>query len=158
MPSVPLQLESFFVENLTSRACRDYDQKQTPKERVDVRSHAFTLQDPDKHIMVRLAVRIGTDQSANPRCELELSLVGFFVLAEGLDANLRAAMLTQNAPSILYGVARQLAAETTGNGPWGKVFLPAVNFVELARTKARGQTADRQTDAIARDAPRRKKK
>ncbi len=158
MSSVPLQLESFFVEDLTYRACRDYDQKRMPKEHVDVRSNAFNLQNPDKRIMVRLAVKVGTDRSANPRCEMELNLVGFFVLAEGLDTSLRTAMLTQNAPSILYGVARQIAAETTGNGPWGKVFLPAVNFVELARTKAPGRTANRQTDAIARDAPRRRKK
>lgn len=158
MSPVPLRLESFFVEDLTYRACRDYDQKRTPSERVDVKSHAYTLQDSDKRIMVRLVVKIGTDQSANTRCELELNLVGFFVLAERLGANLRAAMLTQNAPSILYGIARQVVAETTGNGPWGKVFLPTVNFVELAHTKAPGQQSDSQVDVLARDAPRRRKK
>lgn len=137
MSTVPMLLESYFVESLSYRARPDYDRKLATQERIDVDFDAFAQQDSDKRVMVRLAVKVGTDQTTNARCELELSLVGFFVLADGLDVKMRGAMLAQNAPSILYGVARQVAAETTGNGPWGKVFLPTMNFFEIAQQKAR---------------------
>ncbi len=132
----PLQLEAFFTEALSYQARQGFDATRAPRERVDVSHSEFALKDAPNHIMVRLKVRIGQQEEWNARCELELKLVGFFRLPEELDPRLSDAMRTQNAPSILYGVARQIVAETTGNGPWGKVFLPTVNFVAMAAKKA----------------------
>jgi preprotein translocase subunit SecB len=134
-PQAPLQLESFFVEALTYRAREAYNAKQKPVERMDVTSSSLQHKDAPNRFMVRLEVKIGQQESSNARCDLDLRLVGFFSLPDGLNAGLRAAMHSQNAPSILYGVARQIVAETTGNGPWGKVFLPTTNFVAAARGK-----------------------
>jgi preprotein translocase subunit SecB len=154
-PQTPLQLESFFVEALTYRAREGFDLRQVPLERVDVNVNSLQHKDSPNRLMVRLEVKIGQQESSNARCELDLRLVGFFVLPEGLDAGLKAAMHSQNAPSILYGVARQIVAETTGNGPWGKVFLPTMNFVAAAGGKAgTAQPAPKEQDApVVSDKP-----
>ncbi len=109
--------------------------------------------------MVRLEVKVGQQESSNARCELNLRLVGFFVLPEGVDAGTKLAMHSQNGPSILYGVARQIVAETTGNGPWGKVFLPTMNFVAAAggRAAAQPEQVEPEPTAVA-DRPASKKR
>lgn len=135
-PQTPLQLESFFVEALTYRAREGFDLRQVPLERVDVNVNSLQHKDSSTRFMVRLQVKIGQQESSNARCHLDLMLVGFFVIPEGLAPEMKMAMHGQNAPSILYGVARQIVAETTGNGPWGKVFLPTMNFVAAAGAKA----------------------
>jgi len=132
-----------------------FDQKQIPLERVDVRSDSFQHKDAPNRFMARLWVKVGQKDGSNARCELELKLAGFFALPEGLDEKARISMHAQNAPSILYGVARQIVAETTGNGPWGKVFLPTMNFVAAAEGKTgTAQPAPKEQDApVASDKP-----
>ena len=134
-PRVPLQLESYHVESLNYRLREGFDQKQPPLERVDVKSDSFQHKDTPNRFMVRLWVKVGQKDGSNARCDLDLRVAGFFALPEGLDQEVRISMHAQDAPSILYGVARQIVAETTGNGPWGKVFLPTMNFVAAAGGK-----------------------
>jgi preprotein translocase subunit SecB len=138
-PQVPLLLESYFVESLTYRAREGFDQKQPPLEQVDMKAESFEHKENRNRIMVRIEVKIGAKDTSNARCELDIKVVGFFALKEGLDEQLRAAMQSQNAPSILYGVARQVIVETTGNGPWGKLFLPTANFAVPAGSEGNSQ-------------------
>ena len=154
-PQVPLQLEAYHVESLSYRMREAFDQKQVPLEQVDVKSDSFQHKDSPNRFMVRLEVKVGQKDGSNARCELDLSVVGFFVLPEGLDRTMQLAMHGQNAPSILYGVARQVVAETTGNGLWGKVFLPTMNFVAAAGGKVdAAQQAPKEQDApVASDKP-----
>lgn len=144
MSPIPLQLDGYFVESLTYQARRDFDPKSPAREAVTPSAEGPFLREGDaRRFMTRLRVTVGRRESSNSRCELELSLVGFFSLAENLKPKLRAAMLTQNAPSILYGVARQIVAETTGNGPWGRVLLPTADFVRpAAKPRRRRGRAD----------------
>jgi preprotein translocase subunit SecB len=154
-PQAPLQLESFFVEALSYRAREGFDLKQLPLERVDVTVNSLQPKDAPNRLMVRLEVKIEQQESSNARCDLDLRLVGFFALPVGLNQKLRTAMQAQNAPSILYGVARQIVAETTGNGPWGKVFLPTMNFVAATAGKVHvTQPAQGEPDApVVSDKP-----
>jgi preprotein translocase subunit SecB len=158
-PQTPLQLESFFVEALAYRAREGFDLRQAPLERVDVNVNSLQHKDSSTRFMVRLQVKVGQQESSNARCDLDLMLVGFFVIPEGLPPEMKTAMHGQNAPSILYGVARQIVAETTGNGPWGKVFLPTMNFVAASggRVTAQPEQAE-EVAASAADRPPSKKR
>ncbi len=159
-PQVPLQLESFFVEALSYRARETFDLKQKPLERVDVTTTSLQRNDAPTRFMVRMQVKIGQQGSSNARCDLDLRLAGFFALPEGLDKTMQLAMHSQNAPSILYGVARQVVAETTGNGPWGKVFLPTMSFVAAAKGAVgipRSEPTDHEA-AVVSDKPATTKK
>ena len=156
MPDVPLQLESFFVESLTYRARQEFDRKRPPLESVTPSVVGpFVHRDSKLRFMTRLEVKVEQREYMNSRCELEVTLVGFFRLVAKLDKGTEGAMVAQNAPAILYGIARQLVAETTGNGPWGKVFLPTFDFT---RPKTTAPHAVSQADVVARDAPRRAKR
>ena len=132
-PQVPLQLENYFVESLTFQAKPGFDRSKPHSEQLDVKFSPLAHKEDPNRMMVRLDVAVAQRGSVNPPCELSLTLVGFFVLPDGLDEGMKSAMITLNAPSILYGVARQIVAETTGNGPWGKVFLPTFNFIDMTQ-------------------------
>jgi len=157
---VPLLLESFFVENLTYQARQNFDRTQPPNESVRVDVKALSHKDDANRFMTRLHVSVGLPESRNPRCELNMDLVGFFVLPPGVTGDLRNAMIALNAPSILYGVARQIVAETTGNGPWGKVFLQTVNFAHAQNAAAHAKKQPRASavEPIVCDRPRATKK
>ena len=151
----PLQLNSFFLEQLSYRATPlpEFDPSKPLEERHNVdydiapnASGGFT---------VRLSLGVTAEPGKNCRCQLTLSLIGFFSMAPGTDDKTRDSMLTLNAPSILYGIARQIVAETTGNGPWGKVFLGTADFVQIAKSKSQARPAvARDTVTAVSDKPR----
>jgi preprotein translocase subunit SecB len=153
----PLQLNAFFVENLTYRATPspEFDPSKKPEERHSV-DHNVTPNDAGG-FTVRLVVQVTAEPGRNCRGRLSLTLIGFFTLAEGTDEKLKNVLLNQNAPSILYGIARQIVAETTGNGPWGKIFLGTTNFVEVVKAKAKPAVAARTGNSIVSDKPRARK-
>lgn len=157
-PQVPLQLESYFLESLNCHVRAEFDKKQVPLEQVDVKSDSFEHKETSNRFMVRLRVKVGQKDGSNARCELDMVVVGFFRLPGGLDQGMRITMHAQNAPSILYGVARQIVAETTGNGPWGRVFLPTMNFVAASGGRVAAQPqAEPEATAVADRPPSKKR-
>ncbi|MEO0050518.1 MAG: protein-export chaperone SecB [candidate division WOR-3 bacterium] len=133
MLSPLLHLDGFFIERLNYQALPTFNREQPPRETLSV-DYSIN-KGRENSYMLRLTIELGKGVEDNARCQLHLSIIGFFTIEEEIDERTRVNMLFLNAPSILYGIARQVVAETTGNGPWGKVFLPTVNFVELAKTK-----------------------
>jgi preprotein translocase subunit SecB len=155
----PLLLNAFFVESLTYRAAPapEFDLTKKPKERHSVDYNV--VPNDAGGFTVRLGVQVGAEPGQNCRGRLTLSLIGFFTLGEGTDEKLKNVMLNQNAPSILYGIARQIIAETTGNGPWGKIYLGTVDFIEVAKAKERARPVTAQADnPVVSDKPRTQKR
>jgi preprotein translocase subunit SecB len=61
----------------------------------------------------------------------DITLVGFFRIAEGLtDNNFGNLLLYANAPAVLYSAAREILAAVTGRGPYPAIMLPSVTFVD----------------------------
>jgi preprotein translocase subunit SecB len=65
-----------------------------------------------------------------------LKLTGFFCFVEGTDEEIINKMIGPSGLSILYGVARGVVAQVTGNSWHGKFILPSMNFIELMKGKA----------------------
>jgi preprotein translocase subunit SecB len=152
----PLLLNVFFVENLSYRAALTSEFDPTKKSEELHGVDYDVTPNGAGGFTVRLRVQVSAEPGKNCRGRLKLSLIGFFTLADGIDERLKNVMLTQNAPSILYGIARQIVAETTGNGPWGKIFLGTVNFLELAQAKdrAKPEGTPQAENPVVSDKPR----
>lgn len=151
----PLQLNNYFVEKLEYEALPGFDPKQPGAEELTVDPDVFHVPNKPDDYMVRLRVSFAGPPKSNSRCRLSFGLVGFFSVAAGADEKVRNDMVFGNAPLILFGIARQVAAETTANGPYGKVILGTVNFTEVFRRKAESAEPSTSAEFRASDKPAR---
>ena len=149
----PLQLSNYFVEKLDYEALPGFNMAQPGTEALAVDPDVYPIPDKPHEFMVRLRVSLAGPPKSNSRCRLSFSLVGFFHVDEKASEKLRNEMVFGNAPLVLFGIARQVAAEATANGPYGKVILGTVNFTEVFKRKA-AAGRDKLPDAVA-DAPNR---
>jgi len=132
----PLLLSNYFVEKLDYEAVPGFNPAEPGAEVMAVDPDVYPVPDKPGMFMVRLHVALAGPPKSNSRCRLILSLVGFFQADAKAPDKLRNDMVFGNAPLILFGIARQVVAETTANGPYGKVILGTVNFTEIFRRKA----------------------
>jgi len=132
----PLLLSNYFVEKLHFEALPKFDPNLPDAGAMSVDPDVFNVPNQPHDYMVRLGVSLSAPAGSNTRCRLNFSLIGFFRVDEAVPDKLRNEMVYGNAPLILFGIARQLAAEITANGPYGKVILGTVNFTEIFRRKA----------------------
>jgi preprotein translocase subunit SecB len=132
----PLLLSNYFVERMSYEALPEFNPAQPGAEELLVDPDVYPVHDKPGMYMVRLHVILAGPLKSNSRCRLDFSLVGFFQVDEKAPEKLRSELVFGNAPLILFGIARQVAAETTANGPYGKIILGTVNFTEIFRRKA----------------------
>lgn len=82
----------------------------------------------------------------------EIVLVGYFNLSDSVPEEQVARVLDANAPSLLYGAAREALATSVGRGPFRALLLPTVNFLELQRAPdAEEATTDKTIKALPRE-------
>ncbi len=152
----PLQLSNYFIEKLEYEALQGFNPATPAAEELVVDPDVYPIPNKPHDYMVRLRVSLVGSPRSNSRCRLHFSLVGFFHVAEQAPKKLRDQMVFGNAPLILFGIARQVAAETTANGPYGKVILGTVNFVEVLQRKAGSGAGRAAVEFKASDKPRKR--
>lgn len=129
MSASRLLLEHYFVEEVSVAAVLD-DTPGCSDAPEPVTRRAYAVAPDDPHLFqVRLTVDIGRDSGAKSPYRIRLALRGIFRLHGSItEKKLRDALLSNTAPSILYGAARELVLGITGRGPHPPVLLPAEVF------------------------------
>jgi preprotein translocase subunit SecB len=127
----PLQLEHYFVSDLHFSANRGFD----PKKEVALRVEHFGIetallsQDYTKW-QVTLRVKLQPAPSVNAPCSFTLEIVGFFHVAREFPQDNAQRLVKTNAPTMLFGIARELVRDITSHGPHPGLMLPSVSFFE----------------------------
>ena len=90
------------------------------------------LPDPGnpRHYQVSLTVKHPPNEGINYPYTFALVIVGFFEVREGYPQEGLERMVRITAPSLLYGVAREVVRAATGRGPFQPVIIPTVSFFE----------------------------
>lgn len=130
-----LNLDEYFIDELVIRKNINYDKEKpiTGDYFID-----FDILRHDKNpLLFKLSMFIEFNKNDNNSpYYILMKLNGFFSYADGTDDDYIKKTIALNAPSILYGVARGIVAQATGNCEYGKFILPAVNFVEILKRKS----------------------
>ena len=154
----PLQLESYFVDETHIVAQVEFVPPDTPEElavrvqealRVQVKLFD-SEQDPTRRA-VELSIALQAQTPNSIPYEVTLRLIGFFHLAPQYrpnDSAHHADLWNVNAPSVLYGIAREILASFTCRGPYPSICLPTVTFTEPA-----AETEPPALEEVAQDAP-----
>lgn len=130
-----LNLDEYFVDELVIRKNINYDRE---KPIIGDYFIDFDILRHDKNpLMFKLSMFIELNKNDdNSPYYILMKLSGFFSYADETDDDYIKKTIALNAPSILYGVARGIIAQVTGNYEYGKFILPAVNFIEILKRKS----------------------
>lgn len=134
MTPMPLRLERYFFTRLVVEANSDFAglpaSSALPEEGLDVEIRIEIFKhntDPQRFQVVLLIDRV-TAPDPGPPYQVELEVVGTFVVDLGLLRNDVERLVQINGASILYSAAREYLLMVTGRGPWGPLMLPTVSF------------------------------
>ena len=130
-----LQLQNFVVDQLTFKTALEEKEPSTGSIGVDfeVKAHA---KDKNSYLMImQVDLNKGQAFKKNGGYQIQMQIMGWFKFTADLDEEAKNKMLGTNASSILFGVARTIVAQLTGTLGKRKFILPAVNLLELAKSK-----------------------
>jgi preprotein translocase subunit SecB len=133
MAAPPLELLNYFLTELQFSANRQFD----PSKPIEANREHFVcnpsfLSDPGnpRRYQVSLAVKHSPNERINHPYTFALEIVGFFEVRDGYPQEGLERMVRITAPSLLYGVAREVVRAATGRGPFLPVIIPTISFFE----------------------------
>lgn len=138
-PLPSLRIDQYFVDELRVKVNPKFrESKETPESKLTASlsiKRKGSL--PEFMIVIELEVNgAAEDFHVNPYYVF-LKITGYFSFIEGTGEPVIERMIALNGPAILYGIARGIVAQATGNCVHDKFILPTVNFVEVTKEKAR---------------------
>lgn len=134
----PLKLISYFCTDISFSANPEYDQSKAIELKLDDFScnhKVESVKGGDRKYQVGLCVKHQIAKKSNSPCSYSVELIGFFEIAEAFPAEKREQAVRVNAPSVLYGIAREIVRSVTAHGPFNAVILPTGSFIEDAGSK-----------------------
>jgi preprotein translocase subunit SecB len=133
MRTSPLQLSSYFVTEFSLTTNRRFDAQKSVRLHVDDLTAEPACMKSKKspgEWQVTLQIRQKLAPNANTPYSFALEMVGFFRVHEKYPAERVEMLVRTNAPSVLFGMAREVIRGATCLGPFGPILLPTVSFYE----------------------------
>jgi preprotein translocase subunit SecB len=145
MPAL-LEIDEYFIDDFCFQANTDFDGKKESQNSLNVDFKLGRALTGVPQFEVRLFIKLNQydEQFSQAPYRLELSIVGYFHFSDGTDEGTIKKLIAPNGLAILYGIARGTVADMTGCSRFGKLVLPAFNFIELIQEKGREKTAQSQ--------------
>lgn len=132
-----LDINEYFVRELIIKENPAYKSKKLHEGKTKI-SYGIKRKDAGLDFMIDMNVQVGESRKlskANPYY-ISIKLTGLFRFIKKTDENIIAKMINYNGLSILYGIARGIAAQATANCMYGKYVLPTINFIELIKRQS----------------------
>lgn len=130
MQSSPLQLNQFWIGKVVLAPAAQ------PQMAPDIQmtletTPIFRRNDADsRNWMVDLRVAFRSAEERKIAYEGSVEMTGVFKIVSDAPEEKQLEMIAVNCPSILYSSIREFVAMVTAHGPYGKLVLPSVSFVD----------------------------
>lgn len=136
----PLDIEDYWIESLELRALDTYDADEPLVGSVGFGLRYVRIDEPNMWTL-HMQLKVNTpppapeaDDDLNAPYYVTLVIAGQFRFSADVPDDVKHRMLVTNAPAMLYGVARGLLGQATSSARHGRMVLPSMNFVELAKS------------------------
>lgn len=140
MNASPLQLEDYFIEELSMQINHAFDvETDTLDGDISVEPQHLVRSDDTGHHQVAMTVAYVPREGAEEKLPYSIRVSGraFFRLDDsGLTKAERKKTVILNGSSILFGLLRAEVAHVTSLGPWGRILLPTINLIDAFREVA----------------------
>jgi preprotein translocase subunit SecB len=145
-----LNLDEYFVDEIHVRVNTAYRQPDQEIERKSEIGSSITIKrkgtKPEFMIAMNLEINKPKEAFAVSAYYISLNIIGYFSFVEGTDEETVKKMIVLNGPVILYGVARGVVGQATGNCRFGKFVLPTLNFLEIMKKDAEKKQIKNKTN------------
>lgn len=145
MKRSPLQVETYFLNELSFEVNEDYDETK-PLDDSSKGFQYFTdfgCYDVEKHKWYcGFGVRLKREADENTPYSYKVVLTGYFKVEGNVPSKeVEEKLVHANAPALLYTVAREILSSVSASARWGRINLPTVYFpaVTSAEIKEEGQ-------------------
>ncbi len=141
----PLQVETYFLRELSFSVNEDYDEEKPVGDLFKGFQYFtdFFCYDKASHKwQCVLGLRCRPTEGENNPYSFLIALAGYFVVdADVPSREAEEKLVHANAPALLYTVAREILSSTSARARWGRINLPTVYFpaVTSAEIKEEGQ-------------------
>ena len=132
-----LDITEYHVDNVEIRANPDYKECDVASGNIKVDFDIKQNNDNPLLFMITLFIELNNSKKALSSAEykIKFDITGYFSFSEGTPEETVDKMIAPSGLSILYGVARGVLAQITGNFKHGKFILPTLNFIEIIKDK-----------------------
>lgn len=127
----PLNLEDYIFEEIFIKPNPSFNINKRAEDAITVSCDILKNEDQLRYIIV-MSIKTAKkgNRPINYKYSIRLVMRGLFSFDPKVDEEMRQKMIQQNGSSILYGLARGFASQTTAIFPHGKALLPAMNFLQ----------------------------
>jgi len=132
MKTSPLQLERYYLTELHYEANDALQLKEMPELTLESAVGIGRQSDDERRFRVQLKVSFWPVTTDLIPQKGSVTFTGFFAVAPAYPIEKVAMLVETNAPSVLYGAAREMFCNLTARGPWGMVALPSQSFYKSA--------------------------
>lgn len=134
-----LNINEYFVDNVIVQTNNKFKRTDTGTCRINVDYHIKRNNDNPLDFMISMLIELNKNDDDFDLAEYRilLNLTGFYSFTEGAEEPTINNMIAPSGLSILYGVARGVVSQLTGNCRYGKFILPTLNFMEIIKNKAK---------------------
>jgi preprotein translocase subunit SecB len=132
MKTSPLQLERYYLTELQFEANDALELKETPPLNLESVVGIGRHNQDERRYKVQLKVLFGPAESGPIPQKGSVTFTGYFAVDIAVPMEKVQMLVETNAPSVLFGAAREMFCNLTARGPWGMVTLPSQSFYKSA--------------------------
>jgi len=132
-----LNIDDYRVDHIEISTNSDYKKSDVATVPFDINFDIKRNKDNPLAFLIPMSIQFNANGGISPSIEyhINLAITGYFSFLEGTSEEAVNKMIAPNGLSILYGVARGVVAQVTGNCKYGKYILPTLNFMEIIENK-----------------------
>lgn len=129
-----LNIEDYFLEEILIKTNPDFNIEKNIEGELFI---DFDIFKNDKNpLLFKIVMNIESNKKLdNYPYYIIIKLNGIFSYPKEVDEEYVQKTISYNAPSILYGIARGIISQITGNYNYGKFILPSINIIEILKEK-----------------------
>jgi len=137
-----LEIDNYYVEELfiKSNPSYDYGAAQPAAVEPSIDFDFYRKDEADTQFLVKISIELGEGDYQLPY-HVRVLLFASFDAANDANHTVIEQLVATNAAPILYGIARGIVGQATGQAIHGRFVLPTVNFIELMNEKVRSLEA-----------------
>lgn len=156
MQASALQLRHYFVAEVTLSANPAFDPKAKVALKIgdlEVTHEEKPVQGPDRQWQVILKIKLAAPPDRNAPYFFSLGLNSIFNINPKTDEGQIPALVTNGAPSVLYGIAREYLRGLMAAGPYPALLMPTLVFPPNGGTPSPTTSAAGAVNGGAGDTP-----
>lgn len=147
MQSSPLQLEGYFLKEVTFSLDEEIEEKPIELKKsenlgVEVSVSVDCLDKRKRRWRCKLTLDLKPKDETNPAYTFHLVLVGFFFVTKSYPKEKVELLAKTNSPAVLYSTAREMLVTVVRRSPFAPVLIPSVTFLEVDTKKSKNEKTE----------------